>query len=401
VRYVHTELKDRFFPRPSNAEVNQGRYCRLLKLSADATERFGGQARSISVREAQTNNVSVLFIDCRTVEEMSVSVVPGSVPAAQLTEADMASPRLVVAYCCIGLQSAAWCQAQADGLWGYKVRFLAGGLASWMHHRGELVKPATKQRVQEVHCWVRELAQFFPSDGSGGAVRWSSSRQTAPHGMLQHATDLRLARLSKLAWEVRLRFWPDVFCIEAPELLSRIRAGAMHRHLLVDCRTEEERGVSTIDAPGCVIVPGKDVEARAEEYFRGFDVVITFCTVGGRSGIYNNQLFNQIAGSSPLGGDPGHLRRRMLNVAGGIAAWLHHGGGLVDPSGQATRCVHPWVRAFMDLFPIEGLELVVDEAQPVPQDAVSLIAVKAACGERDGDCSKCGACCRPRPSVTA
>lgn len=63
----------------------------------------------------------------------------------------------------------------------------------------------------------------------------------------------------------------------------------------------------------------------------------------------------------------------MRSLLGGIAAWLHAGGCLADPAGTPTRKVNPWTAAFMDLFPVGGVQLVFDELQATPADAQSYV----------------------------
>eukprot|EP00438_Fugacium_kawagutii_P004534 Skav222276 [mRNA] locus=scaffold807:72138:78449:- [translate_table: standard] len=68
---------------------------------------------------------------------------------------------------------------------------------------------------------------------------------------------------------------------------------------------------------------------------------------------------------------------QMKSLLGGIAGWAHAGGPLMDSMGQPTRRISPWCQAFTDLFPVTGMELVLDELQVVPQDAHDLIDCKS------------------------
>jgi len=95
-------------------------------------------------------------------------------------------------------------------------------------------------------------------------------------------------------------------------------------------------------------------------------MLVAFCTIGGRSGKFCENLLLKL--ESGEAGNPCRALQ-VRSVHGGICAWLHEGGGLVDPSGMPTRRVHPWTSAFMDLFPVERLQLVCDELQTTPLDA--------------------------------
>mmetsp|Transcript_38736 Transcript_38736/g.109834 ORF Transcript_38736/g.109834 Transcript_38736/m.109834 type:complete len:633 (+) Transcript_38736:61-1959(+) len=381
--YRHTDLKQKFAPQPSAMELNSGRYYRLLKLGADITERFE-KARAITAREVQTTRSSILFVDCRSDAERAVSVIPNSVPAASVLDAALAEPQLVVAYCCVGAHSADWCEAQADGIWAYKMRFLAGGMAAWAHHAGNLVEPLKWSPTTRVHCWVRELAPFFPVASSGFEVVLTEAPTPPPGDVFSRPSDMRHMRLRNLAWEVRLRYWPSVFCIEAADLQTQLASGSGNSYLVVDCRTPEERQVSTVAARGAVVISADELRMRALDYINAYSTIVTFCTIGGRSGIFCKKLVEELVevGGYQDEGQADMLRRKVVNMLGGIASWLHTGGGLVDVQGQRTSLLHPWCQAFLDMFPLEGLELVFDECRPVPQDALSLIACKQACGDK-------------------
>jgi len=374
--YCHSELRAKFAPRPSIAELNSGRYYRLLKLGSDITERFD-RAKSISCRDVHNSRSTMIFVDCRSEVERSISVIANSIPQSQVLEADLAEVQLVVAYCCVGAHSAEWCQAQADGMWAYKIRFLAGGVAAWAHSGGAFADPMTMQPVMRVHCWVKEMMPFFPVPGAGYDIVLTAGVPLLTREALVHPSDMRHARLRNLAWEVRLKYWPSVFCIEAADLKTQIALGHGPFYLLVDCRTLEERQVSTLAAPGSVVIPADELRRRAPEYVNAFDTIITFCTIGGRSGMFCKRLVDELIEYGHFPEERSEeLRRKIVNMLGGMAAWLHNKGALVDCAGRPTYQFHPWCQAFLDMFPLEDLELLFDENRPVPHDALSL----AACG---------------------
>jgi sodium/bile acid cotransporter 7 len=90
--------------------------------------------------------------------------------------------------------------------------------------------------------------------------------------------------------------------------------------VLVDVRTPEERAVSTI--PGAIT--DEEFEADREEY-RGA-VIVVYCTIGVRSGRSTKKLVRR-------GYD-------AYNLAGGVLAWAHAGGGFLDSHGNRTDRVH-------------------------------------------------------------
>ncbi|MFK7929966.1 MAG: rhodanese-like domain-containing protein, partial [Myxococcota bacterium] len=90
--------------------------------------------------------------------------------------------------------------------------------------------------------------------------------------------------------------------------------------VLVDTRPLEERKVSIL--PGAISLEA--FEQNRSDY--GNRQVITYCTVGVRSGIAANKLRKD-------GVD-------VLNFKGSILAWTHADGPLVTPDGTSTRQVH-------------------------------------------------------------
>lgn len=113
------------------------------------------------------------------------------------------------------------------------------------------------------------------------------------------------------------REFPGVRSV-SPVELQELRQGDREL-VIVDVRKPEEQAVSMI--PGAVTVG--DFEARSEE-LKG-RLVVTYCTVGYRSGLYAQQLASR-------GWD-------VANLAGSLLAWTHAGQQLVDVHGP-TRRVH-------------------------------------------------------------
>jgi sodium/bile acid cotransporter 7 len=122
-------------------------------------------------------------------------------------------------------------------------------------------------------------------------------------------------RIEKLYQRSRGHF-PTVPELTAPELVA-LRAS--RPVLLVDVRNQDELAVSRI--PGA-ITP-QELEERWSEALA--TPVVTYCTIGHRSGLYAQMLRDR-------GVD-------AYNLAGSILAWTHNGGELVNAGGP-TRRVH-------------------------------------------------------------
>jgi rhodanese-related sulfurtransferase len=170
---------------------------------------------------------------------------------------------------------------------------------------------------------------------------------------------MRCQRLQDFAWEVRLRYFPSVFCFEADEMLRRL--DAKEEFIFIDCRTEEEQLISTL-ATHCIVLNKDQFQERLTEFQHGPRTFLAFCTIGGRSGRFCEEYLACARRGQ-------HAGVQMRSLLGGIAAWLHAGGCLADRAATPTRMVHPWTAAFMDLFPVVGVQLVSDELQATPADA--------------------------------
>lgn len=143
--------------------------------------------------------------------------------------------------------------------------------------------------------------------------------------------DARRERIAHLFRKNTKKF-PDVPAMAVDEALRRQREGNI---VLVDVRSAKEQEVSM--AEGAISAEAFD---RDKETYDG-KTVVTYCTVGFRSGHLAEQL------------------RRMgwevYNLEGAILGWVNEGGSLVDRNGPTKR-VHTWSGGF-DLLP-EGYEAV-------------------------------------------
>ncbi len=111
-------------------------------------------------------------------------------------------------------------------------------------------------------------------------------------------------------------------------MLKQRESESSNLHIIfVDCRPTEERSVATI--PGSV--PHERFDAGNTPV--GVEV-IAFCTVGYRSGVFAKKIQSERAGLNPR------------NLEGGILAWVHAGGDVVDEHGKSTKRVHVYGSAW-------------------------------------------------------
>lgn len=106
--------------------------------------------------------------------------------------------------------------------------------------------------------------------------------------------------------------------------------------VLVDVREPEEQSVSMI--PGAITAEAFEV---AQETYRD-KTVVTYCTIGARSGVYADAL-----------------RQKGINVSnlkGSLLAWTHAGLPLKDAEGHDTKRVHVYGKKW-DLV-AEGYEAI-------------------------------------------
>ena len=125
----------------------------------------------------------------------------------------------------------------------------------------------------------------------------------------------KLTRIQEMYAGYEEKF-PGVTGITAEELRALRADGEV---VLVDVRTPEEQAVSMI--PGAVT----QAEFEAERGKYAGAPVVTYCTIGARSGEY----------AAKLAADGVEVR----NLEGSLLAWTHAGGELAGPEGP-TKKVH-------------------------------------------------------------
>ena len=123
---------------------------------------------------------------------------------------------------------------------------------------------------------------------------------------------------------------PDITPIELATL--RIQETVV----IVDVRKPEEQAVSML--PGAITQEQFEQESKKHEW----STVVTYCTVGVRSGRYAKTLMEK-----------GY---KVQNLAGSILAWVHAGLPVEDADGNETKRVHVYGKDWA-LLP-EGYETV-------------------------------------------
>ena len=117
-----------------------------------------------------------------------------------------------------------------------------------------------------------------------------------------------------LKYQKSRKLFSEVPEITAEQLLRRCKEEDL---VIVDARSPQEQAVSML--PGAITV--QQFEANRSGY-EGHSVV-TYCTIGHRSGLLAQQLHAQ-------GCD-------VSNLMGAILSWTHVGGVLVDANGPTKR----------------------------------------------------------------
>ena len=128
-------------------------------------------------------------------------------------------------------------------------------------------------------------------------------------------------KIDRMYADYKRRSFPDVVDVEprlAMDLAKRLKV------VFVDVRTPEEQSVSMI--PGAV---------TAEEFLKNLDryrddLLIGYCTISYRSGVLARKL----------GEEKGIT---LYNLRGGLLAWVHDGGKVVDQKGETKR-IHVYGR---------------------------------------------------------
>lgn len=122
--------------------------------------------------------------------------------------------------------------------------------------------------------------------------------------------------------------FPSAKSISAQQALDLQRQG---RVVFVDVRKPAEMEISMLPSA----VPAKDY-SLSQDRFKG-KIVVAYCTIGYRSGMFAEKMAEQGA--------------TVLNLEGGILAWLWAGGKLHDAGGRTVKRVHVYAEKW-DLAPV-------------------------------------------------
>ncbi len=113
------------------------------------------------------------------------------------------------------------------------------------------------------------------------------------------------------------RSFADTPAVSVVQLLEMM---AKRNVVLIDVRTEEEQAVSMIKDALTVA----EFEHHRDHYRTG--TIVTYCTIGYRSGLYAKELRR--------------LDFDAHNLEGSILTWIHAGQPVVDEAGKKTNRVH-------------------------------------------------------------
>ncbi len=126
--------------------------------------------------------------------------------------------------------------------------------------------------------------------------------------------------------------FPDVPEVLVEELVEKQKNQNV---VLVDNRDSDEIEVSMI--PGAIT--GEEFLSNVEDY-NDDSIVIAYCTIGSRSGLFAKRLQG----------------KKVYNLRGGVLAWAHAGKTFIDSQGKQTIRVHVYGPQW-DLLP-EGYKAI-------------------------------------------
>lgn len=144
--------------------------------------------------------------------------------------------------------------------------------------------------------------------------------------------DIRWQQIETLFYEYKLKYFskvPETTVDQIPNDLKN------HDLIIIDVRSPEERAVS--------FIPGSITREEHENITVSKDTrIITYCTIGMRSGLYAKKLR-----------DNGF---NAYNLKGGVLAWAHQGRKFIDGNSVTLNRIHVYGQSW-ELVP-EGYEAV-------------------------------------------
>ena len=139
----------------------------------------------------------------------------------------------------------------------------------------------------------------------------------------------RRAQIQSMYKGYRAEAFAGVADITVAELLAKMGGESV---VLIDCREPAEMSISQI--PGAMTREAFEADAEAYRH----QTIITYCTIGYRSGEYARGL--QAKGFN------------TVNLIGGVLMWAHEGRNFENPEGGSTKRVHVYGKQW-DLLPPE------------------------------------------------
>lgn len=127
------------------ASANHERYAKMMEMANEIRKQFS-DVKHITAEEVMKKNENVIFVDTRSVEERSVSIIENAIDVDEFEKRiDEVRNCDIVCYCTIGYRSAMYVrQRMAMNLDSeHSIRYynLLGSILSWTHAGGRLVNP--------------------------------------------------------------------------------------------------------------------------------------------------------------------------------------------------------------------------------------------------------------------
>ena len=180
-------------------------------------------------------------------------------------------------------------------------------------------------------CYLPILLCLLPTPFSGCDIQKQDDGITKSEVATPRDTETaaRRAQIQSMYEGYRAEAFAGVADITVAEFLAKNESEFV---VLIDCREPAEFGISQI--PGAMTRAA--FEANSEAYRH--QTIITYCTIGYRSGEYARGL--QAKGFN------------TLNLIGGVLMWAHEGRLFESPEGGSTKRVHVYGEQW-DLLPPE------------------------------------------------
>jgi sodium/bile acid cotransporter 7 len=127
----------------------------------------------------------------------------------------------------------------------------------------------------------------------------------------------RWQKIEAMFNEYKNNHFPEVTSITVEELKKKMND---QRFIIVDARSSEERAVSFIPTS----ISKEEFDKNRVQYSDAS--IITYCTIGYRSGIYAKKLREG--------------KINALNLKGGVLAWAHNSNTFINEEGKTKKQIH-------------------------------------------------------------